>query len=147
MYKTVAGSLGTRRSFAVTCGLAAGYGAAAKIHQASEAVEASLSWMKARAAAGLPFLTGSVTTGQVVYAWPNGPGQAGGGFEPVARFEGEVSPLYNAAMTDEEAIEILNNLASHLGTAFGQTRVYVVYCGKIWVLQAEEAATPTGETV
>jgi len=146
-YQLVSGSRGARRSFAITVGLAEGYGAQAKVHPVSEAIEAAMNWMKNKAANGQLFLTGTFTTCEVVYAWPEGEGKAGGGHEPTAVFSGEVSPLYNAAMTDQEVVDILNDLAGHLGSTLGQTRVYVAYRDEIWILQAEETATPTGETV
>lgn len=144
MFQEVACSRGTRRSFAVTCGLQEGYGETAKKHLVEEGVQIALGWMKGRAAAGQPYLTGTISTGETVYAWPEGEGKAGGGHESTIAFTGEVSPLYNAAMTNEEAIAILNNLAATLGVALGQTRVYVAYCGEIWILQAEDKPTPTG---
>ena len=103
--------------------------------------------MKECAASGRPYLTGSVTTGTVVYAWPEGEGKAGGGHEPQATYGGEKNPLYNSSVTDEQVAEFLNGLASVLGSALGQTRVYVAYNGDMWILQREDAATPTGETV
>lgn len=144
MYNQVAGSRGTRRSFTITCGLQVGYGEGKVLHSAEEAVEIALGWMKNKAAAGLAYLTGTISTGEVVYAWPEGEGKAGGGHEPTIAFTGEVNPLYNAGMSAEEAIVILNDLATALGTALGQTRVYVAYCDQIWILQAEDKTTPTG---
>jgi hypothetical protein len=55
--------------------------------------------------------------------------------------------LYSANLSDDEVVGLLNELAAHLGNALGQTRVYVAYRDRTWVLQAEETATPTGETV
>ena len=143
MFNLVSGSRGTRRSFTITCGLQEGYGEG-KNHPFEEAVEIALGWMKGKAATGQPFLTGTVATGEVVYAWPDGQGKAGGGHEPAAIVTGEVSPLYNAAMTDEEAAALLKDLATNLGSALGQTRVYVAYRDEIWILQAEDKTTPTG---
>ena len=147
MYKIVCGSRGPKRSFVVTVGLREGYGSDAVAHPIDAAVEAAMEWMKARASHGQSFLTGTVTSGEVVYAWPEAPGQAGGGHEPTAIFSGEVSPLYAGHLSDEEVEVMLNELASHLGQILGQTRVYVAYRDETWVLQAEETATPTGETV
>lgn len=147
MYKVVSGSRGVRRSFSISCGLQEGYGAEGKTHRPAEAVSAALEFMKSRAASGRAYLTGTVSTGEVVYAWPEGEGKAGGGSEPSVVFNGEVSPLYNADMSNEEAVEILNDLAASLGAALGQTRVYITFCDEIWILQREESATPTGEKV
>jgi len=146
-YQTVSGSRGTRRSFTVTFGLQEGYGDAARLHTVDEVVTLIESHLKDKAAAGQQYLTGTVTKGQVVYAWPEEGGKAGGGHEAQAAYSGEVSPLYNADLSDEEVEVILNDLASEIGAALGQTRVYVAYRGDIWILQQEESETPTGETV
>lgn len=147
-YRPVPNSRGPRRAFALTVGLREGYGPTGKTHSREEAVEAALAWMKGRAASGLPFITGAVSApSEVVYAWPEGPGQAGGGHEPVVRFEGEVSPLYGAHLHDEEVVTMLEELAATLGSALGQTRVYASFKEEVWILQREEASTPTGETV
>jgi len=146
-YKTVPGSRGTRRSFVITFGLQEGYGDEACLHTADEVVALIERHLKDKAAAGQQYLTGTVTEGQVVYAWPEGPGKAGGGHEPQAAYTGEVSSLYNGDLTDAEVEVILNDLASEVGSALGQTRVYVAYQGDIWILQREESETPTGETV
>jgi hypothetical protein len=147
MYKIVEGSKGSAPRFAITCGLQEGYGPDAKSHLANEVVSLVEAHLKECAASGRPYLTGSVTTGTVVYAWPEGEGKAGGGHEPQATYGGEKNPLYNSSVTDEQVAEFLNGLASVLGSALGQTRVYVAYNGDMWILQREDAATPTGETV
>jgi len=147
MYKIVQGSRGERRSFAVTVGLAEGYGPTAKTHTLEEVVSLVETYLKNKAASGESYLTGTITTGAVVYAWPEGPGKAGSGHEPNAIYSGEVSSLYNKDLGDDKVAEILNDLASELGSALGQTRIYVVYRDETWVLQREDTATPTGETV
>jgi len=147
MYKTVEGSCGERRSFAITVGLAEGYGPTVKTHTIDEVVELVLGHLKIRAADGRLYLTGTVSAGEVVYAWPEEPGKAGGGHEPNVIYSGEVSPLYNKDLGDNEVAEILNDLASELGSALGQTRVYVAFGHETWILQNEETETPTGETV
>lgn len=144
MYKNIGG--GNAPRFCITVGLAEGYGPSAKIHAASEVVELVLGHLKGCAAEGRPYLTGAVTTGEVVYAWPEGPGKAGGGHEPVARFEGEINPLYNSSMSRQAIEAFLNGLASSLGSALGQTRVYVAFAGDMWILQKEDSTTPTGES-
>lgn len=108
---------------------------------------AAKTWMVHRAASGKPFLTGTVTPGEVVYAWPEGDGKAGGGSEPNAVFQGEVTPLYGSNIADEEVEAMLYDLAAYFGEKLGQTRVYVRYRGEVWIIQAEQTETPTGEAV
>lgn len=142
--KVVENSIGTRRAFTITVGTQEGYGDSAKKHTLAEVVGAAKSWMMQKAASGKSFVTGFFTSGEVVYAWPEGEGKAGGGSEPNATFQGEVTPLYGAHLTDEEVKVLLNDLASHLGEKLGQTRVYVRYREEVWILQAEDQTTPTG---
>lgn len=135
---------GSRRDFVVTCGTQKGYGSS-KTHTVQEVEEACQDWMAERAASGQPFITGTVTTGKVVYAWPEGEGKAGRGSETVALFCGVVSTLYNAAMSDQEVSDLLTDLAEFLAERFGQTRVYVEYIDKTWVVERSEGeSTPTG---
>jgi len=144
-YKKIGGGIAPK--FSVTVGLQEGYGLNAKQHSADEVVGFIEAHLKKCAAESRPFLTGMVVTGQVVYAWSEGPGKAGSGHEPAAVFSGEKSPLYNSEMSEEDAEKFLNGLASELGSVLGQTRVYVVYNSNMWILQAEKSSTPTGETV
>ena len=136
-----------RRAFSVAFGLQEGYAQGARVHSFEEATMALKEWMVRRAASGKDFLTGTLSAGEVVYAWPDGPGKAGSGSEPCAVFAGEVSVLYAAHLSDQVAEEILDDLASEVGRALGQTRVYVSYLDMTWVLQTEQTQTPTGETV
>ena len=137
-YNVVTGSLGPRKSFQVVCGLRIGYGADAVTHTGEEALEAYLNHLKFRAAAGQPYLTGTVVPGEVVYAWPEGPGKA--------VVQGEVNPLFNKDLLDDRkaVVEILNELGSALGAVLGQTRVYLAYDGEMWILEKEKGQTPTG---
>ncbi len=138
-------SRGKAPVFAVTFGLQEGYGDSSKTHTAEEVVELIEAFLKKCAAAGRSFLTGSVTTGAVVYAWPEGQGKAGSGHESQASFTGNQNPIYNANMSQVEVESFLNDLASEVGTALGQTRVYVSFNNELWILQQEESLTPTGE--
>ncbi|MEW6408164.1 MAG: hypothetical protein AB1465_05760 [Patescibacteria group bacterium] len=148
MYKVVIGSRGERREFKVTWGLAEGYGPTAKTHTPEEVVSLVEAYLKNKAAAGESYLTGTVTSGVVVYAWPEGKGQAGSGHEPNAVYSGEVSPLYNSGLSDEFVRKILDEMASQIGGQLSQSQVYVAYRDETWILhQKEETVTPTGETV
>lgn len=147
MYKLVVGSRGERREFKITWGLAEGYGLTAKLHTPEEVVSMVETYLKNKAAGEESYLTGTVTTGTVVYAWPEGKGQAGSGHEPNAVYSGEVSPLYNSGLSDEFVGKILNEMAGQIGGQLGQTRVYVAFGHETWVLQKEDTSTPTGEKV
>lgn len=143
MYQNI-GS-GFLRSFKVSFGLCAGYGENSRNFTMDDAKASIHGWMQSRIEAGLPFLTGHLMAGQVVYAWPNGDGTSGKGDEPGGLFVGEVSVLYDADATDEEVVARLDELATAIGADLEQTRVYVAYGDKTWVLEKVGASTPTGD--
>jgi hypothetical protein len=144
-YRVIEESVGKAPSFAITVGLREGYESSSKTHTIGRVIFLMESFLKSCAAERRPFLTGVVTTGEVVYAWPLETGGALSSHEPVAIFSGEKNPLYNSAMSDHQAVEWLLNLASHLGEELGQTRVYVVYDGHMRILQKDGAKHPTGK--
>ncbi|MBD3261092.1 MAG: hypothetical protein GF334_05325 [Candidatus Altiarchaeales archaeon] len=100
--------------------------------------------MRKKAENGEPFLTGALSNAYICYAYSTSSGARVQG-EPVVKFSGEVVPFYNGRMKDDEVIEVLNDLAAHLGAATEQTRVYVRYRDSTWILQKEGKKTPTGE--
>jgi hypothetical protein len=148
MYKIVAendngGRPEAAPRFTVTVGLQEGYGDNGRIHEPGEAAALIADFLKGKAVAGEPFLTGSVSANHVVYAW--GGDEPGCGSEPQIEYSGNKNPLYNSQMSDEDIWEFLDELAAHLGAALGQTRVYVEYDGALEVLQAEGQSTPTDD--
>ncbi len=87
-------------------------------------------------------MSGIVTLGHVCYGWSKEQGHAEGRNEPVAVYSGDVSPIYNIGMTDEEAMEYLILLAEKLATQFNQVRVYVSYRQTLYILQREDTEHP-----
>jgi hypothetical protein len=100
--------------------------------------------MKERAEQNLPFLTGAFTDETLVYTWKGANGKDDAP-EPAIVFRGEVSVAYNPDMTDNEVIDLLVELASRLGTATHQTRVYLTYKERSWIIQAEGKFSPRSE--
>lgn len=134
--------------FKIMCGLREGYGPDAKEHTLDEVVSLIEAYLKACAVAGQPYLTGMVIGGTAVYAWADQrSGQSGSGNEPQVIYQGNKIPLYHSGLLEEEVRDLLTELADYLGAALGQTRVYVTYGESMWIRQAEESETPTGETV
>lgn len=123
---------GPKRSFAVTVGTRPGYDPLAVAATQAEVWTIILDWMEARAAAGKPFVTGTVTAGRVLYAWTTGRGH-----EPVVTFAGEVSVVYSPNLGDSEVVVLLNELAGILADQLKQTRVYLSYREEAWVLERE----------
>lgn len=128
------GSEGPRRAFRITLGLRRGYGEEGRIYDVEEAVRAGLRWMRRRAGAGLPFVTGMFARGEVLYANPEEGGAADR--EPVAVFSGEVLPgMPGAGLSDEEVAALLDDLAAEVGEVLGQEHVHVAFRDRGWTLR------------
>ena len=139
-YVVVAGSQGKRRDFRISVGLREGWDDEGRVFDVSEAVRTARAWMKRRVAAGLPALSGMFARAEVTYAWPRPDGSVGSDREPVALFTGEAVHAYLGHLPDEAIEALLNELAMELGAALGQERMYVTFCDKTWILDAENRA-------
>ncbi|WP_036285660.1 hypothetical protein [Methylocystis sp. ATCC 49242] len=135
-YRIVPNSLGPRRDFRITVGLREGWDPEGRVYDVSEAVRTARAWMRRRVEQGLPALSGMFTRGEVTYAWPKEDGTAGSDREPVAIFDGEAVHAYLGHLPDADIEAMLNELASELGQALGQERLYVSFCGRNWILDA-----------
>lgn len=123
---------GVRRSFAVTIGTKPGYNALALPYTVEMVRDVVLDWLSDRMQRGLPILSGVLSQGHVLYAWP-----LGRGTEPVCVYAGEVSVVHCRDVGDTEVIGMLNELGGRLAEELGQTRVYVSYRDEAWVLERE----------
>lgn len=137
-YVIVAGSRGPRRDFRITVGLREGWDAEGRVYDVSEAVRTARAWMQRRVGAKLPALSGMFTHAEVTYAWPRPDGTVGSDREPVAVFTGEAVHAYLGHLPDSEIETMLNELATELGAALGQERLYVAFCDRTWILDARE---------
>lgn len=147
-YSRVPTSTNLKRSFVITLGLVEGYGKTARVHSRDEVCIEVASYLRQRAQNALHFLSGTVSAvGDVVYAYTDGVGNAHGCHESVITYSGDISVLYAADLTDDDAVVMLNDMATHLGRFLDQTRVYVSYRERTWVLQRDGKTTPSGELV
>ena len=137
-YGVVPGSQGPRRDFRISVGLREGWDAEGRVFDVSEAVRTARAWMKRRVEAGRPALSGMFTRAEVTYAWPRDDGTVGSDREPVALFTGEAVHAYLGHLSDAAIEEMLNELATELGAALGQERIYVAFADRTWILDAGE---------
>lgn len=135
-YKIISGSVGPRRDFRITVGLREGWDPEGRVYDVSEAVRTARAWMKRRAEAKLPALSGMFARAEVTYAWTRPDGSIGSDREPVAIFTGEAVHAYLGQLSDEDIEAMLNDLAAELGAALGQERLYVAFCNRTWILDA-----------
>src|SRR3989344_3670440 len=128
---------GPRRSFELTVGLRPGYGPRTNTHPFPRVIGIVTGHLKACAAAKKPYLSGMIVGGEMCYAWAEPSGVIEGRNEPCAVYRGEVSPLYNAEMTDEAALTWLTGLADLLAESLNQTRIYIAYGDKLHIFQRD----------
>jgi hypothetical protein len=139
-YVVVPGSQGPRRDFRISVGLREGWDAEGRVFDVSEAVRTARAWMKRRVESGQPALSGMFTRAEVTYAWPRDDGTVGSDREPVALFTGEAVHAYLGHLSDAAIEAMLNELATELGAALGQERIYVAFADRTWILDAGEQA-------
>jgi hypothetical protein len=137
-YVVVPGSQGPRRDFRISVGLREGWDAEGRVFDVSEAVRTARAWMKRRVESGQPALSGMFTRAEVTYAWPRDDGTVGSDREPAALFTGEAVHAYLGHLSDAAIEAMLNELATELGAALGQERIYVAFADRTWILDAGE---------
>jgi hypothetical protein len=140
----VGGSRGPRRDFRISVGLREGWDTEGRVFDVSEAVRTAHGWMRRRVEAGRPALSGMFTRAEVTYAWPRPDGTVGSDREPVAVFTGEAVHAYLGHLSDAEIEAMLNELATELGAALGQERIYVAFAEHTWILDAEGRRDQSG---
>jgi xanthine dehydrogenase molybdopterin-binding subunit B len=134
----VPGSQGLRHDFRISVGLRKGWDAEGRVFDVSEAVGTACVWMKRRVEAGRPAPSGMFTRAEVTYAWPRADGTVGSDRELVALFTGKAVHAYLGHLSDAAIEEMLNELATELGAALGQERIYVAFADRTWILDAGE---------
>lgn len=140
-YRLVANSRGPRRDFRIAVGLREGWDKDGRVYDISEAVKIARRWMQRRVEAGLPALSGMFNRGEVTYAWRGPDDVVGSDREPVAIFTGEAVHAYLGHLSDAEVEGMLNELATELGAALAQERLYISLSDQTWILDAGERET------
>jgi hypothetical protein len=137
-YVVVPGSQGRDATSALASVCARAGTLSARVFDVSEAVRTARPRMKRRVESGQPALSGMFTRAEVTYAWPRDNGTVGSDREPVALFTGEAVHAYLGHLSDAAIEAMLNELATELGAALGQERIYVAFADRTWILDAGE---------
>ena len=119
------GSQGPRRDFRISVGLGEGWDAEGRVFDLSKAVRTARAWMKGRVASGQLALSGMFPRAEVTYAWRRDDSTVGSDREPGALFTGGAVHPYLGHLSDAAIEAMLNELATELGVALGQERIYV----------------------
>jgi hypothetical protein len=118
-----------RRSFRMSIGLIEGY-SGSKLHTLQEAEQIIMDWSALQLASEKVYLPGRFDYNRMLYAHHNKAVA-----EETAVYEGEVSPLYNSKISDKKVTATLIELATLLAKKLKQTRIYLTYRDKIFILE------------
>lgn len=118
------------RHFRVSCGLREGYEISATEHSFEEVRQVLGTWMTKQMNAGKKIVTGTLLSGDFVYPM----GEVGNfqhSSEPAINFVGQV----REDASEEDAAEMLTDLANVLASSLKQKRVHIEYCSDYWVIE------------
>lgn len=120
------------RPFQISCGLRQGYDVSNKVHDSSDALAIIQRWIERRMRDGKKIVAGTFLEGKFVYPWVDGQ-EFSSRHEPAFHYKGMV----REDASDEEAIEMLTDLAKELARALHQKRVHVVFCTDYFLLETK----------
>lgn len=118
-----------RRSFRMSIGLNEGY-EGGKRHTLQEAEQVIMDWLASQLALKKVYLPGRFDYNNMLYAH-----HSKDIAEPIAVYEGDVSPLYNSKVSDKKITATLIELANVLAKKLKQTWIYLTYRDEILVLE------------
>ena len=125
-----------QRSFQMTIGLVAGYEDDGQKYSGDDVLNAMMDWVKPRVRDGRPRITGAVFPGTLTYGRMEGD-EFKTKREPSVELRGDLHPHFQAEMTNEEALEILIDLADAIAAALNQTRIWLNFGGETMVLNSK----------
>lgn len=118
------------RPFQISCGLREGYDLASPVHTIAEARAVIRGWLEKRTKAGKKVAVGTLLEGQFIYPWIENQ-NISSRCEPAFHYKG----MIREDASDEEAIEVLEDLAKEFARNFNQKRVHVEFCSTYHLLE------------
>lgn len=119
------------RPFQISCGLREGYNLDSTVHTIADARVVIQDWLEMRMKSGKKVAVGTLLEGQFIYPWVEGQ-NISSRYEPAFHYKG----MIREDSSDEEAIEMLGNLAKELAQKFNQKRVHVEFCSMYYLLES-----------
>jgi hypothetical protein len=120
------------RPFQISCGLREGYAQSSTVHTIEEAQTVVRQWIERRLNGGKKIVAGMITEGEFLYPMIEG-GVISSQHEPAFRYQGVVREDAN----DDEAIEMLHDLAQELSAKLGQKRVHAAFGNTYFVVEQQ----------
>ena len=120
------------RPFQISCGLQEGYEPSARTHPIEHARTVIQQWMEARLKQSKKIAVGTLIGGEFIYPHIQ-EGVIATTCEPAFHYKG----MMREDATDEEAKELLNDLAHVLAEQLNQKRVHVQFCDAYFVMERD----------
>ncbi|HEY9585612.1 MAG TPA: hypothetical protein VJJ02_03435 [Candidatus Paceibacterota bacterium] len=118
------------RPFQISCGLREGYDLSNTVHTITDARTVIQNWLERRMREGKKVAVGTLLEGQFVYPWIEGQ-NVSSRYEPALHYKG----MIREDASDEEAEEMLADLARELSEKLNQKRVHVEFCSSYFLFE------------
>ena len=118
------------RPFQISCGLREGYDLSSTVHTIADARAIIQNWLEGRTKEGKKVAVGTLLEGQFVYPWIEGQ-NVSSRYEPAFHYKG----MIREDASDEEAKEMLADLAKELSEKLNQKRVHVEFCSSYFLFE------------
>lgn len=110
------------RPFQISCGLREGYDLASPVHTIADARAVIQDWLEKRMKSGKKVAVGTLLEGQFIYPWVEGQ-NISSRYEPAFHYKG----MIREDTSDEEAVEMLEDLAKEFSQKFNQKRIHIEF--------------------
>ena len=118
------------RPFQISCGLREGYDLASPIHTIADARAVIQDWLERRTKSGKKVAVGTLLEGQFIYPWIEGQ-NISSRYEPAFHYKG----MIRKDASDEEAVEMLEDLAREFAEKFNQKRIHIEFCSSYFLFE------------
>ena len=118
------------RPFQISCGLKEGYDLSSTVHTIADARFVIQNWLERRMKESKKVAVGTLLEGQFIYPWIEGQ-NVSSRYEPAFHYKG----MIREDASDEEAEEMLADLARELSEKLNQKRVHVEFCSSYFLFE------------
>ena len=118
------------RPFQISCGLREGYDLSSRVHTLTDARIIIQYWLEKRTRGDKKVAIGTLFEGQFVYPWIEGE-NIYSRYEPAVHYKG----MIREDASDEEAQEMLADLARELAQKLNQKRIHIEFCSMYFLFE------------
>lgn len=118
------------RPFQISCGLREGYDLTNPVHTIADARAVIQDWLEKRMKTGKKVAVGTLFEGQFIYPWIEGQ-NISSRYELAFHYKG----IIREDASDEEAIEMLEDLAKEFAQKFSQKKIHIEFCSSYFLFE------------